>query len=153
MAKFSFRLQSVLNLKIRLEEQQRTVFASTRKRLSDEEEKLEELYTRKAFYEEEGRSMLKESLHVMDILANGNAIERIKEYIEDQKATIRYWENRVEEERLKLVEMIKERKMYERLREKAFEEYMQEENHTEGVINDEHNSFVYGEKTRNKNAV
>ena len=153
MAKFSFRLQSVLNLKIRLEEQQRNVFASTRKRLSDEEEKLDTLYARKEFYEEEGRGMLKESLHVMDIMANVNAIDRIKEYIAEQKVTIKFWENRVEEERQKLVEMIKERKMYERLREKAFEEYMQEENHTEGVINDEHNSFVYGEKSRNKNAV
>ena len=34
--------------------------------------------------------------------------------------------------------------MYERLRERAFEAYLEEEKHSEGVMSDEHNSYVYG---------
>ena len=41
---------------------------------------------------------------------------------------------------------MKEKKMYERLREKAYDTYLEEEKHDEGVINDEHNSYVYGTK-------
>ena len=144
MAKFSFRLQSVLNLKTRLEDQQRNVFAQARKRLDEEEEKLRKLNVRLEAYEEEGRRMRESSLHVMDILENENAIIRVKEYIDEQKAQVRLCEKRLEEERVKLVEMMQERKMYEKLREKAFEEYLEEEKHTESVLNDEHNSFVYG---------
>ena len=147
MAKFSFRLQSVLNLKVRLEEQQRNNFSAARKRLDDEEEKLKALYERKDFYEEEGRAMRDKVLNIQDILDNETAIIRVKEYIDEQKAQVRLAEKRLEEERVKLVEMMKERKMYERLREKAFEEYLEEEKHDEGVVNDEHNSFVYGAKT------
>ena len=66
--------------------------------------------------------------------------------IEDQKVALKLAEQKLEEERLKLVEAMKEKKMYERLREKAYDTYLEEEKHDEGVINDEHNSYVYGTK-------
>ena len=146
MAKFVFRLQSVLNLKSRLEEQQRNAFASARRRVDEEEEKLNTLYGRLDHYEEEGRNMLSDSLHVRDIIDNENAISIVKGFIEDQKIALKLAEQKLEEERLKLVEAMKEKKMYERLREKAYESYLEDEKHDEGVINDEHNSYVYGTK-------
>ena len=146
MARFVFRLQSVLNLKSRLEDQQRNNFAAARKRLSDEEEKLENLKLRLVTYEDEGRRLREDTLVLQDLLDNENSIVRIKEYIAEQEINVRRAENALEEERLKLVEAIKERKTYERLREKAFEEFMAEENHKEGVENDEHNSFVYTQR-------
>lgn len=146
MAKFVFRLQSVLNLKISLENQQKNVFAAARKRLNDEEEKLEILLGRLAEYEKEGRKLRSKSLFIRDILDNQNAISTMKDYIEDQRAQVRLAEKILENERVKLVEMIKERKTYERLREKAFDEYLESEKHSEDVENDEHNSYVYGVK-------
>lgn len=143
MAKFSFRLQGILNLKTRLENQQRNVFSQAKKRLDEEEEKLKRLKTRKAEYEEEGRELRDKTLNVLDLLENGNAIERMNEYIDEQTARVIMAEKEVEKERDKLVEMMQERKMYERLRERALEEYFENEKHEEGVINDEHNSFVY----------
>lgn len=143
MAKFSFRLQGILNLKTRLENQQRNVLAQARKELADEEEKLNRLKIRKEDYEEEGRRLRDNALHVSDILENESAIMRMNEYIDEQTAVVLLATRRVEEEREKLVEMIQERKMYERLREKALEEYIENEKHEEGVINDEHNSYVY----------
>lgn len=147
MAKFTYRLQSVLNIKIRLENQQRNVFAQAKKHLDDEEEKLNSLVSRKNEYEDEGRKLRSKSLHVDDILENQNAIIRMNEFIDEQTACVILAEKQLEDERVKLVEMMQERKMYERLREKAFEEFLENEKHDEGVINDEHNSYVYGAKT------
>jgi flagellar biosynthesis chaperone FliJ len=42
------------------------------------------------------------------------------------------------------VEAIKDRKTYERLREKAYDDYVEDEKRDEGIVNDEHNSYVYG---------
>lgn len=147
MAKFVFRLQSVLNLKVRLEEQQRLSFAAARKRLDEEEEKLEALYKRRDAYEEEARIMRQSSLNVRDILETETAIVRMKEYIDEQTAQVKLREMQLEEEREKLVTAMQEKQMYEKLREKAFDEFVSEQNHAEGVENDEHNSYVYGQKT------
>ncbi|MCQ2523925.1 MAG: flagellar export protein FliJ [Lachnospiraceae bacterium] len=147
MAKFVFRLQSVLNLKARLEEQQRLSFAAARKRLDEEEEKLQALYVRLEGYEDEARNMRHNALVVRDILETETSIIRVKEYIDEQKAQVRLREMQLEEEREKLVVTMQERQMYEKLREKAFDEFVSEQNHAEGVENDEHNSYVYGQKT------
>ena len=144
MARFVFRLQSVLNLKTRLEELQRNSFAAARRRVDEEEEKLNMLYSRLSFYEEKGRGMLTDALHVRDIIENEHAISIVKEFIEDQKIEVKKAEELIEVERLKLVEAIKDRKTYERLREKAYDEYVEEEKREEGIVNDEHNSYVYG---------
>jgi len=146
MAKFAFRMQSVLNVKARLEQQQRNVFARTRMRLDEEEEKLANLEKRLLFYVEEGTGMRSDALKVREIIENQQAIDIVKQYIEEQKATVKLWEQTLEEERLKLVEMMKERKTYEKLREKAFETFLEEQKHVEAVENDEHSSFVYGTK-------
>lgn len=143
MAKFTFRLQTVLNLKVRLEQQQKNAFATARRRLDEEEEKLNNLYIRLDGYEEEGRVMRSETLHIQDILDNETAIDKVKDYIEDQKAQVRLAEMKLEEERVKLVEAMRERKTYEKLRENAYAEWQESEKHEETVINDEHNSFVY----------
>lgn len=147
MAKFSFRLQSILNLKLRLEDQQRNVFAAAKRALDEEEDKLNMLYVRLSSYEEEGRRLRDKTLVVRDLIDNEHAISLVKDYIEDQKAQVRLAEAKLEDERLKLVEMIKERQTYEKLREKAFEEFLEAQKHEEGVANDEHNSFVYKVRT------
>lgn len=53
MAKFIYRMQNILNLKLKLEEQQKMEFAAARKRLDEEEDKLHLLFRRKEGYEEE----------------------------------------------------------------------------------------------------
>ena len=42
MAKFIYRMQSILDVKLKMEEQARMEFASARMRLDEEEEKLKE---------------------------------------------------------------------------------------------------------------
>ncbi len=146
MARFVFRMQSVLDIKARLEEQQRMNLAAAQKTLNEEEEKLNALYIRLDYYEEEGRSLRDNSLVVRDIIDNETSIARIREYIDEQKKCVLRAQKAVDDERMKLVDAMRERKTYEKLREKAFEAFVAEENHKEGVENDEHNSFVYGKR-------
>lgn len=148
MSKFIYRMQNILNLKLKLEEQQKMEFAAARKRLDEEEEKLELLFGRKAGYEEEGRRLREDSLNVQDIRDNRNAILQMDEYIAYQKVQVSKAEAELEKERQKLKEAMQERKIQEKLRENAFEVFMKEENAREGKEVDELVSYTYGQKRR-----
>ena len=122
MAKFIYRMQNILNLKTKLEEQQKMEFAAARKRLDEEEEKLNLLFRRKANYEEEGRRLREDSLNVQDILDNRNALIQMDDYIALQKIQVSKAEDALEKERQKLQEAVQERKIKEKLRENDYEE-------------------------------
>ena len=134
MSKFVYRMQNILNLKYKLEDQAKMEFAAARRRLTEEEEKLELLYRRKDSYEEEGRRLREDALAVMDILENRNAILQMEDFIELQK----------------LQEVMQERKVQEKLREKAFEAFVKEENAKESKEIDELVSYTYGQRKREK---
>ena len=55
MARFIYRMQSILDIKEKMEEQARMDFAAARMHLDEEEEKLQILNDRKADYENKGR--------------------------------------------------------------------------------------------------
>ena len=146
MARFVYRMQSILNIKIQMENQAKMEFGQAQRRLLEEEERLEGLYNRKEFYLEEGRKLRMDSLKVLSLRDNEYAVARMEEYIEAQKEAVRNAELQVEEARQKLQEVMTERKAQERLREKAFEQFMQEENAREGKEVDELTSYTYGQK-------
>lgn len=146
MARFVFRMQSVLDIKARLEDQQKMNFAAAQKRLNEEEETLAAMVARRETYEAEGRRLRDNDLNIRDLIDNENSINVIKEFIETQTRQVEAARKALDEERLKLVDAMRERKTYEKLREKAFDAFVAEENHKEGVENDEHNSFVYGKR-------
>ncbi len=148
MARFIYRMQSILNIKGKLEEQAKMEFAGARIRLDEEEEKLEALHTRKGYYEEEGRRLREDKLKVQEIMDNKNAILKMDEYIMNQVLQVKRAEALLEEARIKLQEAMQERKTYERLREKAFEDFIREENARESKEIDELTSYTYGKKTR-----
>ena len=128
MAKFIYRMQNILNLKLKLEEQQKMEFAAARKRLDEEEDKLHLLFRRKEGYEEEGRRLREDNLNVQDILDNRNALLQMDDYIAFQRIQVSKAEAKLEEERQKLQEAVQERKIQEKLRENAFEVFVREEN-------------------------
>lgn len=148
MAKFIYRMQNILNLKLKLEEQQKMEFAAARKRLDEEEDKLHLLFRRKAGYEEEGRRLREDDLNVQDILDNRNALIQMDDYIAFQRIQVSKAEAKLEEERQKLQEAMRERKIQEKLRENAFEVFIREENARESKEVDELVSYTYGQKRR-----
>ena len=146
MAKFKYRMQSILNIKEKLEEQAKNEFAAARRRLDDEEEKLEELKQRKAGYEEEGRRLRLSALNILDLTDNKNAIDTMDEYIALQQIEVNKAAALLEEARIKLTEAMKEAKIHNRLREKAFEEFKKGINAQESKEIDELTSYTYGQK-------
>ena len=62
MAKFRYRMQSILNIKYQLETQAKMEVGRAQMRLNEEQEKLQTLFDRKEAYMEEGRQIRKLSL-------------------------------------------------------------------------------------------
>lgn len=146
MAKFKYRMQSILEVKKKLEEQAKNEFAAARAALNEEEEKLEQLKKRKEAYEEEGRALREDTLNIMDIIENKEALLRMDEFIADQQLNVKRAEDRMEETRLALQTAMQESKTQDKLREKAFEQFMKDENARESKEIDELVSYTYGRK-------
>lgn len=150
MAKFRYSMQSILNIKTKMETQAKQEFSAAKYTLDKEEEKLENLKKRKSDYEEEAHMLLQGTLKVRDIEDNKNAILMMDQYIAEQKRQVKKAQDELERAREKLAEVMKERKMHETLREKAFENFLQEENRQEGKSIDELTSYTYGQKRQVK---
>lgn len=146
MAKFIYRMQSILDIKAKMVEQARMEFATARMRLNEEEEKLQILIGRKDAYEEKGRTLRKDTLKVMEIMENRDDIARMDEFIVLQKVQVERAEQQFEEARRKLQVAMQESKTQEKLKEKAFDEFMREENAREAKEVDELTSYTHGRK-------
>lgn len=146
MAKFRYRMQSILEIKKKLEEQAKNEFAAARAALNEEEDKLEQLKKRKEAYEDEGRALRENTLNIMDIIENKEALLRMDEFIADQQLKVKRAQDRMEEARLALQTAMQESKTQEKLREKAFGQFVKEENKRESKEIDELVSYTYGRK-------
>ncbi len=146
MAKFRYRMQSILDIKRKMETQAKMEFGQAQGRLLEEQERLEQLYQRKESYLEEARQIRMNSLNVRELRDNEYAMARIEEFIASQMEQVRKAEEEVEAAREKLKEVMMERKTHEKLREKAFEQFMRDENANESKEVDELTSYTYGQK-------
>lgn len=146
MSKFIYRLQNILDIKVKLETQAKTNFSLVAARLNEEETKLEGLYVKKSEYEEDYRVKSMGKLNVMELKFAKDNIEYIKGRIEEQKEVINNVRRELEIARFRLNEAMKERKIHEKLKENAFEEFLQEENAAEKKEIDQLVSFRYNDK-------
>lgn len=148
MARFRYRMQSILDIKEKLENQARQELASAQAALNEELERLEALKERKAGYEAEAAGLLSGTLEILDIEENKTAIIKMEDYILLQKERVRIAEKQVEKAREHLQEIMQERKMHEKLKEHAFEAFLEEEKKQEGKEVDELTSYTYGQKKK-----
>ena len=148
MAKFKYRMQNILDIKYKLEEQAKTEFMLANQKLQEEEEKLELLKQRKFGYEEAVRQLLKNHLQVDRIRENQDAVVRMDEFIFTQMVCVKDAQRQVEIKAAKLREVMQERKAQEKLKERSFENFLQEENAKESKEIDELVSFTYGKRRR-----
>lgn len=146
MAKFIYKLQNVLNLKLKMEGQAKEAFSAARMALDEEEEKLEALKDRKRGYEEHAKELLSGTLNVLEIESNQNAITVMEGLIAAQALQVQKAEQNLERARLEMTVAMQERKTQEILRERAFEEFLREENRAESKAIDELTSYTYGQK-------
>lgn len=148
MAKFRYGMQSILDIKSKLETQAKQEFAAAKAALNAEEAKLSALKERKAGYEAKAKELLTGELDFKEITENKSAIIKMEDFISAQRVQVKVAEDKLEGARIRLQEVMQERKMHEKLRERAFEEFLQEEKRQEGKEVDELTSYTYGQKEK-----
>ena len=146
MARFRYSLQSVLDIKLKMETQAKQEFGAAQSALAREQEILQEFAERKRSYEQKAGELLTGSLRVREIEENQNAILHMEQNIRMQQENIKRAEEKVEQAREKLAEAARDIKTHEALKEKAFEEFLREENRLESKAVDELTSYTYGKK-------
>lgn len=126
MAKFSYKMQNILNIKYKLEEQAKSDFSLAMNRLKKEEEELQKIKDDIIKYQDIIRENGNGSINVRELLQCTNAIEIKKEQMKVQEKKISAARINVEKAREKLNEVMIDRKTHEILKEKAFDEFKQE---------------------------
>lgn len=139
-------MQSILNIKLKLETQARQEFSAARAALDEEEERLQALFDRKSGYESKRTTLLSGRLNLREIEENKTAILCMEDYIERQQMNVDTAERKLEEARERLTEVRMERKTHETLRDKAFQEFLMEEKKQESKEIDQLTSYTYGQR-------
>lgn len=148
MAKFKYRMQNVLDIKMKLEDAAKMEFMEATARVNEEEKRLEDLKTRKRMYEAEGRTLRSQSLNVLELRSNSEAISALQDRIGIQEREVTKAREFQQTKRIQLQNAMQERKTQDKLYENAFQEFMQEENARESKEVDELVSYVYGQRAK-----
>lgn len=149
MAKFVFKFQTILELKIQIEENLKNELGKAIQKLELEKEILRGI-------EQEREASIDE---FNEVSSQGTVVEKLREYtsyisylkgrIELQKENVNYAQNDVDRYREQLIAAMQEREMLEKLREKKHEEYMKEQLKQEQKEIDEVVSFKYAKRLNN----
>lgn len=152
MARFRYKMQSILDIKEKLETKAKQDFAAANKRLQDEMDKLEQLKLRKEQYLEEGVRLRTEVLDIQKMKENKMAVLKMDEYIQMQVLEIKKASKAVEAARAALQEVMQERKAHEKLKENAFQDFLKEEQANENKEIDQLTTYTHGQKLMEENA-
>ena len=143
MAKFRYRMQNILDIKEKMENQAKTAYGMANAKLATEQQKLQDILIRRAGYESKARELVSGNLNVLEIRECRQAIDVMKSKQRSQMMNVHAAERNVELARKRLNEAMVERKTHEKLKEKAFEEFKQELLHEESKEIDELVSYTY----------
>lgn len=141
MSVFRFSMQSILDMKAKLEDQAKIEFAQAQQKLVEEQELLEQIIKRKEDYIAYGIKLRNEAINVQEILDNKNAIEYTKELEKEQRLAVNVAQKAVDAATRRMMEARAQTRTYEKLKEHAFEEFMIEENRAESKEIDQLNSY------------
>ncbi|MCI9427926.1 MAG: flagellar export protein FliJ [Eubacterium sp.] len=143
MAKFQYKLQSVLDIKQKLENQEKIAFGLATAKLLEEQDTLQKLMLQKAGYDRQARKLLEGSINLLEINSCRKAVETMKTRIRAQVFEVHKAEKQLDIVRQRLNEVMIERKTYEKLREKKFDEFKAELLYEENKVVDELVSYTY----------
>lgn len=146
MAKFFYRMQNILDIKLRLEDAAKQEYANAQAALNIEEQKLKALRDRKEGYLKDYQAAISGKLDFLKIEECSNAIDVMDDMIAVQLEIVRAKSREVEKARQKLARLMQERKMHEKLKEKKFEEFLAELSASESKETDEVVSYQYNSK-------
>lgn len=137
MARFNFKLGSLLKLNESIEDQKKNEFAKAAAELEIQREKLRNLFSEKQSCILSFQEAVNERIDPRQNEMRGKYINLVNKRIDIQKIEVRKKEEFLEVKRLELIEATKEKKKLEKLKEKQFEQYIIDEKREEQKITDE----------------
>ncbi len=146
MAKFVYRMQNILNIKEKIENQEKIAYGLANAKLAEEQEKLQAILLRRSGYEAKSRELVKGSLRIREIRECKRAIDIMKSQQRSQMMQVHAAERNVAQARERLNAAMIDRKTHEILREKAFEQFKEEIKREEAREIDELVSYQYHEE-------
>ena len=142
-------MKNILDIKVKMENQAKIAYGIANSKLMDEQGKLREIVVRKACYEREAKELVSGNIDVHKIKENKKAIETMKSKQRTQMMNVHVAEKNLEAARVRLNNVMIERKTHEKLKEIAFEEFKQEIQYAENKEIDELVSYTYHENLVN----
>ncbi len=146
MARFRYSMQSILEIKLKMETQAKQEFSAAKAALDAEEACLARLKERKEEYLRQAAELLTGELDLQKVDEAHTAAYLMDGFIASQQDRVEAARDKLEAARARLTEVMKERKTHENLKEKAFAQFVAEENRREGKEVDELTSYVYGQR-------
>lgn len=143
MAKFAYNMQSILDIKAKLESQEKIAFTNAQYKLRSEEQKMSQFQDKRLYYENKMRSRMIESLNIQELSNCNQGISLMKEAMEMQQIEVDAAQKNVDKAQIRLNEAMIQRKTHEKLRDNAFEEFIKEINVQESKEIDELVSYNY----------
>ena len=128
---FKFQFQSILDLKVRLEDAKKNEYGRIIALLNEEKEVLNSYKKEMLDLQENIKGKISAGFTVTEIITMNQYIVIIDNKIQRQNKKIEELKILVEKKRLELVQAAKEKKMFETLKEKKFEEYREMMNRRE----------------------
>lgn len=136
--RFQFRLQTVLDYKERMEEEEQQKLARKKEKLASEENRLLWLkHLHESRRQEAGEKRMKGRLNVDELTMYHEYEKKLEKEVALQNIRVQQAQAAVETQRRKLLEATQEKKTYEKLKEKHFQGYLAEAAREESKILDE----------------
>lgn len=146
MAKFKYRMQNILDVKMKLESQAKIAYGIANQKYLEEQKKLQEIVLRRTGYEKRLKDLVNGKIDVKEINRARADVNTIKTIMRRQMVEVHKAERELETARKALNEIMQERKTHEKLKEKAFEQYLMDEKAAESKEIDQLVSYTYNSR-------
>ena len=147
MAKFIFKMESILSVKEKLEEQAKAEYSIEMMKLRQEEEKLDKLKLRRDMYQSKLYDAVTDKLNILEIKILEDSVENIKYNIKLQMVVVANQQRAVEKAGEKLDNAMKERKTYEKLKENINPEFNKKlSENISKITNGKYNNILFNDE-------
>ena len=146
MAKFRYRMQNILEVKMKLESQAKIAYGIANQNYLEEQKKLQQIVLRRSSYEKILKESMMGTIDVREVAHARADVNAIKTIMRRQMIEVHKAEKIMEDARKALNEIMMERKTHEKLREKAFEQFMEELKAEESKEIDQLVSYTYNNR-------
>lgn len=146
MAKFVYRMQNLLDIKLKLETQAKMAYSIANQKYLEEQQRLQEMVVRRMTYEKELKESMQGNLDIHEVAHARENFNSMKILVRRQMMEVHKAQKEMEDARQNLNTLMQERKVQEKLREKAFDEFKNELAAAETKEIDELVSYTYNNK-------